>query len=119
MAFPDTFIAGAVREWITALGAKTAYIMPGSPSEKGYCESFNTRPGQSGSGWSDVRRLSAKHCRKYRAVRRRPVRKALIASGPRPKMWASLLPNIDACSVTPLREIAMVSSDQAAWLAAA
>jgi len=35
------FIARAVREWITAVGAKTAYIMPGSPWENGYIESFN------------------------------------------------------------------------------
>jgi transposase InsO family protein len=32
-----------VRDWITAVGAKTAYIEPGSPWEKGYCESFNGR----------------------------------------------------------------------------
>ena len=35
------FIAKAVREWIAAVGAKTAYIEPGSPWENGYCESFN------------------------------------------------------------------------------
>jgi len=35
------FVAGALREWIAALGAKTAYIEPGSPWENGYCESFN------------------------------------------------------------------------------
>ena len=35
------FAAKAVRDWITAVGAKTAYIMPGSPWENGYCESFN------------------------------------------------------------------------------
>ena len=27
--------------WIAAVGAKTAYIEPGSPWENGYCESFN------------------------------------------------------------------------------
>ena len=37
------FIAKAVREWITAVGAKTAYIEPGSPWENGYCESFNAK----------------------------------------------------------------------------
>jgi transposase InsO family protein len=31
----------ALRQWITAVGAKTAYIEPGSPWENGYCESFN------------------------------------------------------------------------------
>ncbi|MFV1530062.1 IS3 family transposase, partial [Phaeobacter sp. JH209A] len=37
------FIAEAVRGWITAVGAKTAFIEPGSPWENGYCESFNGR----------------------------------------------------------------------------
>ena len=37
------FIAEAVRRWISAVGAKTAYIEPGSPWENGYCESFNAR----------------------------------------------------------------------------
>jgi transposase InsO family protein len=37
------FIAGAVRGWIAAVGAKTAYIAPGSPWENGYIESFNAR----------------------------------------------------------------------------
>ena len=31
----------ALRAWIAAVGAKTAYIEPGSPWENGYCESFN------------------------------------------------------------------------------
>jgi putative transposase len=37
------FVAQAVREWIAAVGAKTAYIEPGSPWENGYCESFNSK----------------------------------------------------------------------------
>ena len=37
------FIAKAVRDWIAAVGAKTAYIMPGSPWENGFIESFNAR----------------------------------------------------------------------------
>ena len=37
------FIAQNVRQWIAAVGAKTAYIEPGSPWENGYCESFNAR----------------------------------------------------------------------------
>ena len=37
------FVAKAVRDWIAAVGAKTAYIEPGSPWENGYCESFNAR----------------------------------------------------------------------------
>jgi putative transposase len=37
------FIAEAVQKWIVAVGAKTAYITPGSPWENGYIESFNAR----------------------------------------------------------------------------
>jgi putative transposase len=35
------FVAEAVRGWIGGIGAKTAYIEPGSPWENGYIESFN------------------------------------------------------------------------------
>jgi transposase InsO family protein len=35
------FVAKAVQGWIAAVGAKTAYIAPGSPWENGYIESFN------------------------------------------------------------------------------
>jgi putative transposase len=37
------FTAKAVQEWMTAVGAKTAYIAPGSPWENGFIESFNAR----------------------------------------------------------------------------
>ena len=37
------FVAKSVCEWIAAVGAKTAYIAPGSPWENGYVESFNAR----------------------------------------------------------------------------
>jgi len=37
------FVAEAVQKWIKAVGAKTAYIEPGSPWENGYIESFNAR----------------------------------------------------------------------------
>jgi putative transposase len=37
------FVAKAVQAWVTAVGAKTAYIAPGSPWENGYVESFNAR----------------------------------------------------------------------------
>ena len=37
------FTAQAVRDKVEAVGAKTAYIEPGSPWENGYCESFNGR----------------------------------------------------------------------------
>ena len=36
-------VAEAVRNWVAAFGAQTAYIEPGSPWENGYCESFNAR----------------------------------------------------------------------------
>jgi putative transposase len=37
------FIAEAVKGWIAAVGARTAYIERGSPWENGYVESFNGR----------------------------------------------------------------------------
>ncbi|HEX2066139.1 MAG TPA: integrase core domain-containing protein, partial [Candidatus Thermoplasmatota archaeon] len=37
------FVAEAVQGWIAAVGAKTAYIAPGSPRENGYVESFDAR----------------------------------------------------------------------------
>ncbi len=37
------FVAKAVQKWITAVGARTAYITPGSPWENGFIESFNAR----------------------------------------------------------------------------
>jgi transposase InsO family protein len=37
------FVAKSVRDWIAAVGAKTAYIEPGSPWENGYVESFNSK----------------------------------------------------------------------------
>jgi transposase InsO family protein len=38
------FLAKAVQEWIAAVGAKTAYITPGSPWENGFVESFMYGP---------------------------------------------------------------------------
>lgn len=37
------FVAREVRAWIEAVGARTAFIEPGSPWENGYVESFNAR----------------------------------------------------------------------------
>jgi transposase InsO family protein len=37
------FVAKAVQAWIHAVGAKTAYIEPGSAWENGYIESFNAK----------------------------------------------------------------------------
>lgn len=36
-------VAEELRNWLEHMGSKTAYIMPGSPWENGYCESFNGR----------------------------------------------------------------------------
>ena len=48
MCYGPEFVAKAVQAWIAAVGAKTAYIAPGSPwengyVENGYVESFNAR----------------------------------------------------------------------------
>ena len=43
MCYGPEFIATAVRDWIAAVGARTAFIEPGSPWENGYCESFNSK----------------------------------------------------------------------------
>ncbi|ULB10219.1 IS3 family transposase [Cereibacter azotoformans] len=37
------FIATAVRTWFAAVGARCAFIEPGSPWENGYCESLNSK----------------------------------------------------------------------------
>jgi transposase InsO family protein len=37
------FVAKAVQDWIAAVGAKAAYIAPGSAWENGFIESFNAR----------------------------------------------------------------------------
>ena len=37
------FVAEKIRTWINTVGARTAFIEPGSPWENGYCESFNAR----------------------------------------------------------------------------
>jgi len=37
------FIARAVQDWMATVDAKTAYIMPGSPWENGFIDSFNAR----------------------------------------------------------------------------
>ena len=37
------FVAVDLRKWLTATGARTLYIAPGSPWENGYCESFNSK----------------------------------------------------------------------------
>ncbi len=37
------FVAKVVRRWISAVGARTAFIRPGSPWENGFIESFHAR----------------------------------------------------------------------------
>lgn len=37
------FVAETVRDWIKAVGNKTACIKPGNHWKNGYCESFNAR----------------------------------------------------------------------------
>ena len=37
------FVAEPVRHWIAVVGARTAFIEPGSPWENGYIKSFNAR----------------------------------------------------------------------------
>ena len=41
MCYGPEFAATAVKSWITGVGARTAFIEPGSPWENGYVESFN------------------------------------------------------------------------------
>ena len=36
-------VAEELRNWLEHMGSMTAYIMPGSPWQNGYCESFNGR----------------------------------------------------------------------------
>ena len=43
MCYGPEFVAEAVQAWIAAVGARTAYIAPGSPWENGFVESFNAR----------------------------------------------------------------------------
>ncbi len=48
------FVAKAVQKWITAVGARTAYITPGSPWENGFIESFNARLRDETARWRDL-----------------------------------------------------------------
>ncbi len=48
------FIAKSVQAWITGVGAKTAYISPGSPWENGYVESFKRSPSGRTPEWRDL-----------------------------------------------------------------
>jgi transposase InsO family protein len=69
------FIARAVREWIAAVGARTAFIEPGSPWENGYCESFNSKlrdellAGEKFSTLHEAKVLIEQWRRHYNAIR--------------------------------------------------
>ena len=43
MYYGPEMVAEELRDWLGHMGARTAYIEPGSPWENGYCESFNGR----------------------------------------------------------------------------
>ena len=69
------FVAEAVRDWIAAVGAQTAYIEPGSPWENGYCESFNARfrdellTGETFYTLKEAQIVIEQWCRHYNTVR--------------------------------------------------
>jgi transposase InsO family protein len=48
-----------VQDWIGAIGARTAYITPGSPWENGFIESFNARLARRASRRRDLRIVDA------------------------------------------------------------
>ena len=48
------FVAEAVRRWIAAVGARTAFIEPGSPWENGYIESFNGAATRRAPEWGNL-----------------------------------------------------------------
>jgi transposase InsO family protein len=93
------FIARSVRDWIAAVGAKTAYIEPGSPWENGYCESFNARfrdellNGEIFYTLKEARIVIEKWCRHYNTVRphsalgwRPPAPESIVPMDQRPVM---------------------------------
>jgi len=93
------FIAKKVRAWIGAVGAKTAFIAPGSPWENGYCESFNARfrdellNGEVFTTLREAQILIERWRRHYNTVRphsalgcRPPAPKSIVPIDQRPKM---------------------------------
>jgi putative transposase len=93
------FIAKKVRAWIGAVGAKTAFITPGSPWENGYCESFNARfrdellNGEVFTTLREAQILIERWGRHYNTVRphsalgyRPPVPKSIVPIDQRPTM---------------------------------
>ena len=93
------FIAKKVRVWIGAVGAKTAFIAPGSPWENGSCESFNARfrdellNGEAFYSLREAQILIEKWRRHYNTVRphsalgyRPPAPESLVPIDQRPTM---------------------------------
>lgn len=93
------FVAKAVRQWIEAVGARTAYIEPGSPWENGYVESFNARlrdellDGEIFSSLAEAKTVIEDWRRHYNAVRphsalgwRPPAPEAIVPLPQRPVM---------------------------------
>ena len=91
--------AEKVRTWIAAVGAKTAFIEPGSPWENGYCESFNARfrdevlNGEVFYSLREAQILIEKWCHHYNTVRphsalgyRPPAPETIVPMDPRPTM---------------------------------
>jgi len=48
------FIAEAVQKWITAVGAKTAYIQPGSPLREWICRELQCQTSRRAPKWRDL-----------------------------------------------------------------
>jgi len=93
------FVAEKVRAWIAAVGAKTAFIEPGSPWENGYCESFNARfhdellNGEVFYSLREAQILIEKWRRDYNTIRphsalgyRPPAPETIVQMDPRPTM---------------------------------
>ena len=92
-------IGGDDPTWIAAVGAKTAFIEPGSPWENGYCESFNARfrdellNGELFYSLREAQILIEKWRRHYNTVRphsalgyRPPAPETIVPVDPRPFM---------------------------------
>lgn len=64
------FAATAVKDWISGVGAKTAFIEPGSPWENGYVESFNGKLRDELLNAEVFNTLAeARDCQEFRVVR--------------------------------------------------
>ena len=106
------FVAKAVRDWISAVGAKTAYIAPGSPWENGYIESFNARlrdellNGEIFYSLQEAKIVIESWRRHYNAVRphaslayRAPAPEVII---PRPAAWPAAQPRPASPAMLPV-----------------